>query len=214
MPNTTYRIPYRVSDEMETWLVAQPNRVGPISLGDNYTEITYNHDAAQKTAFLNQWVTRYSVFVNGIGENINKYDNTIYTTSNPPPGGSGVAREDCVADWHVSMTKTNLPITFGDVYNQANSDGKSVQIDTNGKTQVKLQVNWNKIGTGTHTVQVIEVGTANVLISMNVVSGRNTTALTPIPAFATNSVKFYKLQCKTTLATDDPIFEGARIYLK
>jgi thiazole synthase ThiGH ThiG subunit len=62
--------------------------------------------------------------------------------------------------------------------------------------QVKPIVFWNKIGTGTHSVQVLEVGTSNVLISMDVVSGRNTSALTNIPAFATNSVKFYKLQAK------------------
>jgi hypothetical protein len=35
--------------------------------------------------------------------------------------------------------------------------------------QVKPIVFWNKIGTGTHSVQVLEVGTSNVLISMDVV---------------------------------------------
>lgn len=131
-------------------------------------------------------------------------------------GGSATAREDLVAFWDVSSIKTNIGITFVDVYTQANSDGKSVQIDTNGKTQVKLQVNWNKVGTdvGTQTVQVLEVGTANVLITMTVIAGKNTSALTAIPAFATNTVKFYKLQCKSTTAADDPVFESARVYLK
>lgn len=73
---------------------------------------------------------------------------------------------------------------------------------------------WNKIGTGTYSVQVLEVVTSKVLISMDIVSGRNTSTLTSIPAFATNSVKFYKLQAKSTIGADDPVFEGARIYLK
>jgi hypothetical protein len=114
----------------------------------------------------------------------------------------------------LSSTKTNMGTAFVDIYTQINSDGKSVQIDTNGKTQVRLMVFWDKIGTGTHSVQVLEVGTSNVLISMDIVSGRNTSALTNIPAFATNSVKFYKLQAKSTTGTDSPVFEGARTYLK
>jgi hypothetical protein len=48
---------------------------------------------------------------------------------------------------------------------------------------------------------------------MEAVSGRNTSALTNIRAFATNSAKFYKLQAKSTTGADDPVFEGARMYL-
>ena len=49
---------------------------------------------------------------------------------------------------------------------------------------------------------------------MVVVSGRNTSALTNIPAFAINSVKFYKLQAKSITGADYLVFEGARTYLK
>jgi hypothetical protein len=41
-----------------------------------------------------------------------------------------------------------------------------------------------------------------VLISRDVVGGRNTPTLTNIPAFATNSVKFYKLQAKSTTGAE------------
>jgi hypothetical protein len=130
-----------------------------------------------------------------------------------PPGAPG-AREDLVAYWEVTSTKTNIGASFVDIYVNTNADGKSVQIDTNGKTQVRLAVLWNKIGTGTQTVQVLEVGTANVLISLDVVSGRNASALTAIPAALQNSVKIYKLQAKSTTAADDPVFEGCQIFLK
>jgi len=131
-----------------------------------------------------------------------------------PAGGSGTLREELVAQWDVSSTKTNIGVSFVDVYTQTNADGKSVQIDTNGKTEVRLMVLWNKVGTGTQTVQVLEIGTANVLISLDVVSGRNVSALTSIPVALQNSVKFYKLQVKSTTAADDPVLESASIYLK
>ena len=123
-------------------------------------------------------------------------------------------REDLVAHWNLSSTKTNIGTAFVDIFTQTNSDGKSVQIDTNDKTQLRLVVNWNKVGTGTQTVQILEVGTANVLATMNVVSGRNDTGIINIPAFATNSVKYYKIQAKSTTAGDDPVFESASITLK
>jgi len=109
-----------------------------------------------------------------------------------PSGRSGTARESLVAQWDLSSTKTNIGTAFVDIYTQTNSDCKRVQIDTNGKTQVRLIVIWDRIGTSTNSVQMLEVGTSNMLISMDVVSGLNTSALTNIPAFATNSVKFYK----------------------
>lgn len=130
------------------------------------------------------------------------------------PAGGGASTETLYAQWSQSMTKTNIGATFTDVYSQTNADGKSVSIDTNGKTEVKLSINWNKIGTGTQTVQVIDVVGSVVLISMNVVSGYQETALTAIPAGLLNSIKRYKLQAKSTTALDDPIFEGAAIYLK
>lgn len=73
---------------------------------------------------------------------------------------------------------------------------------------------WNNIGTGTHSVKMLEKGTSNVLTSKDVVSGRNSSSLTNIPAFATNSIKFYKLQAKSTTGVDDPVLEYARMYLK
>jgi hypothetical protein len=123
-------------------------------------------------------------------------------------------REDLVAHWDASSTKTNIGLAFVDVYTQTGSDGKSMQIDTNGKTQLRLVVNWNKIGTGTQTVQILEVGTANVLATLTVTSGRNDSGLISIPVFAQNSLKYYKVQANSSTANDDPVFEGATITLR
>jgi hypothetical protein len=124
------------------------------------------------------------------------------------------SREDLVGRWDNSQTKTNIGVAFVDIFTQANSDGKSMQIDTTDKSQLRLVVNWNRIGTGTQTVQILEVGTANVLATMTVVSGRNDSGLIDIPAFAEDAVKYYKVQARSTTAGDDPVFEGATITLK
>lgn len=147
-----------------------------------------------------------------------------YTGIGNPPSASNqyvldqdprlTLREDLAAQWDVSVTLTTIGTSFVDVYTQTNSDGKSAQLDTNGLTWVRLEVLWNKIGSGTQSVQVLEVGTANVLISLDVVSGRNVSSLTAIPGFAQSAVKHYKLQAKSDNGADSPVFEGARLYLK
>jgi hypothetical protein len=182
------------------------------SLHDGTVEATANKGAASGYAGLDAGSKVPTAQLGGVGADSTKFLRGDQSWAVPP--GAGAAREDLVAAWDSSSTKTNIGASFVDIYTQANSDGKSVQIDTNGKTNVKLMVLWNKIGTGTQTLQVLEVGTANVLISMDVVNGRNVSALTAIPAALQNSVKFYKLQAKSTTAADDPVFEGASIYLK
>lgn len=131
-----------------------------------------------------------------------------------PPGGAATVREDLAAQWDLSSPKTNIGSAFVDLYTQAGSDGKSAQIDTTGKTQVRLMVLWSKVGTGVQTVQVLEVGTANVLVSLDVVTGRNVSALVSIPVAMQGRTAFVKLQGKSTVAADDPSLEGARVYLR
>lgn len=127
-------------------------------------------------------------------------------------GAGGTPRQSLVAHWTFTQAKTNIGSAFSNVYVGANSDGKSVPVDTTGKTQARLVVCWNKIGTGTHTVQVVDAAGA-VLISTNVVSGRNDSGLAAIPAGMLDSTDFFRLQAKSTTAADDPVFESAALLL-
>ena len=127
--------------------------------------------------------------------------------------GSGVSSELLAAHWTVSVPKTNIGTSFTNIHPQANSDGKSCWIDLSGKTQVRLCVNWNKVGTGTHTVQVIDAA-GTVLVSMNVGSGLNNSGLIAIPAGLLNAASSFRLQAKSTTSTDDPIFEAASLLIK
>lgn len=103
---------------------------------------------------------------------------------------------------------------FVDIYTQTNSGGKSVQIDTTRKLCNTISI-LEQDRNGTHSVQVLVIGTSNVLISMDVVSGRNTSALTniyrPLQIIALNSIN---CKPKSIIGADDPVFEGARAYLK
>lgn len=122
--------------------------------------------------------------------------------------------EEVVAHWTMSQTKNNIGTSFTDIYDQTNADGKSVHVDFTGQTQYTICINWNKIGTGTQTVRCIDVETpTNILFIKDVISGHNDVDLTDLPTWAKGQKKI-KLQAKSTVDTDNPVFEGCQIRLK
>lgn len=129
-------------------------------------------------------------------------------------GGGGTPRQTLVAHWTRNITKTNIGSAFVDIYNDANASGYELDVDFTGFTQVAATICWNKIGTGTQNVRVVQADdVANVLFDAVVVSGRNPVALVALPAWAIG-VKRLKLQGKSTTSTDDPIFHTCAVYLK
>lgn len=143
----------------------------------------------------------------------NTYSRGDHTHGTPVSGG-GVTRWSLEGHWVMSVTLTNIGIVYKDLYAATNSDGKSILLDTNGKTNVRLIVNWNKIGTGVQSIRVVDVLGVNVLLEMNIVNGRNDSGIIAIPVLFQNSEKFIKLQVKSTVTGDDPVFEAASLYLK
>lgn len=117
-----------------------------------------------------------------------------------------------MAHWSMSQTKSNIGTSFVNVYAQTNSNGKAVFIDTDTFTSVRLHIQWNKVGAGTQTCQVLNGAT--VLVSTDVVSGSNDSGFDAIPAGLLNAENQFSLQCKSTTGTDDPIFENAAIWMK
>jgi hypothetical protein len=129
-------------------------------------------------------------------------------------------RESLVGHWLKERAFTNIGTAFVDICNSANCANNPVSIDTTGKTFVRLDVQWDKIGTGTQTVQLVQCTTSactangTVLVSLNVVSGNNDSGLVSIPSGLLNSVNWYELQAKSTVAGDDPAFRGASVTIK
>lgn len=119
--------------------------------------------------------------------------------------------EMIAAQWHTSVTKSNLSSTFVDVYNAAGYDGFPIYVDFRNRKYFAVVIFWNKLGTGVQSVRAVNNG--NVLFDVEVVNGRNFFNYQDLPAWATG-IKEIRLQCKSTINTDDPIFRGAYIALK
>lgn len=125
--------------------------------------------------------------------------------------------ESMVGSWSTpsGLTKTNLGTTYVDILPTSGAEGNGCDVDGTGVTGYRFYVSWNKnFGSGTHSVQVISQTSSDVLaVISNTVSGRNVTTGT-LPAYFQDLVRSVKLQAKSTVSTDDPIFYGARLYFK
>ena len=169
----------------------------------NDIQIDTNFKVNTKTCAAGQFVSAYT--------NATNLDSFTCAT----PTSSTKRGGDLLASWDSSSTKTNIGTTFVDIFTGTSSNGKGILIDTDTYTQVRLHIQWNKIGSGTQTVQVVDIANAaNVLITLNVVSGSNDSGWVSIPAGLLNAEKDYKLQAKSTVNTDDPVFENGVVWLK
>lgn len=124
--------------------------------------------------------------------------------------------EVLVGTWFAvnGLAKTNIGTSYTDLI-ASQGDGSGTDVDGVGKTTFRLYVGWNKnAGSGTHAIQVISQTTSDVLCSItNLVNGRNV-ATGSIPAFFLNNLRSVKLQAKSTVSTDDPVFGIASLYFK
>lgn len=113
------------------------------------------------------------------------------------------------------LTKQNIGSTYVDLFLGPGTEGCGCDADGAGRTDFRLYVSWNKnSGSGTHDVRVISQTTADVLASStNLVTGKNVVTGT-IPAFFKNNLRSVKLQARSSVSGDDPIFYGAQLYYK
>ena len=199
--------------------------IGSVSL-DDLTDVIITSPAYLSTLFYNgaNWIDK--IFsINSFDVNCSdtqqlnrlQIDNqtgiVTGTCETDETGSGGTPRGGyLMAHWTQSQTKTNIGTSFVNVYPQTNSNGKAILIDTDAFTIARLYVQWNKIGTGTQTCQIINGAT--VLVSTNVINGANDSGFDLIPAGLLNAENPFRIQCKSTTSTDDPIFESASIWMK
>lgn len=123
-----------------------------------------------------------------------------------------------VARWFTpsGLTKTNLGTTYADLFPTSGGEGNGTDIDSTGKNDYRFYVSWNKnAGSGTHSIQIVSQSTSDVLATIsNASTGRNVTTGTIPAGYFTNQIRSIKLQAKSTVSTDDPIFYGAALYFK
>lgn len=182
-----------LSDSAIVDLQSQPNLIQLECMVDA-TVFTFDHTPAQSLAFKKLLATKAGLYNDSLAQYVN------------PRGAQLVYATD------TARTFTNIGTAFVNV--QARSDGMSFGVDTGQYDQVKMIVHWTKIGTGTQTVQIIDKATSTVLISMDVVSGVNVSPTNAISAALQDTSKLYLIQAKSTVAADDPVFEGIRVYMR
>ena len=192
-----YRINQNLPDSVKQEIGAMPNLTAAES-NNISTFYSFDHTPAQSTAF-KKWLNGKL----GLNDDaLSKYTNftgmsTAYTTDYP-------------------VTLTNIGTTFKNVYGR--SDGMSFGVDTDVFEDVRLVVHWTTGAgdTGVHSLRVVDkAAPANVLASFStLVSGSNQGAITPIPTALLGTQKLYLIQVKSTVASDDPVFEGLRLYLR
>lgn len=117
-------------------------------------------------------------------------------------------------DEPAGFTKTNIGTTYIDLFD-ATTDGLGTDVDGTGKNDFRFYVTWSKnFGSGTHDIRIKDQTTSDILATItNMSSGRNVVT-GAIPSFFQENVRSIKLQAKSSVSTDDPIFRGASLYYK
>lgn len=125
--------------------------------------------------------------------------------------------EVLVARWDepaFGSTETNIGTSYTDLFS-ATTDGVGADVDGTGKNNFRFYVTWQKnFGSGTHSIQIKDQTTSDILATITDLStGRNVVTGT-IPSFFQENVRSIKLQAKSTVSTDDPIFRAASLSFK
>lgn len=121
--------------------------------------------------------------------------------------------------WQIQMTLTNIGTTYKDVYPSA-FEGLPLGLDTSGYTKLGIVVAWGKNGgTGTHNIRIVNnADDTQVLVHSEGISGGMVTGTRryyniEIPEDFIDFRGEVKLQAKSSVDTDDPIFYGLWGYL-
>jgi hypothetical protein len=199
MVQKDYTIQKILTDELIQEISAQPNFLGVVGVfGDpSSATFTFNHTTEQEIEFKQFLATKLSGLQN---DSLSQYTQF--------PEGTWVYGT------HEPVTLTNIGSTYRNLYTA--SDGMSFGIDIVTMKELRLQVHWTKVGTGTQSLQIVDKNNqANVLATLpNLSSGNNLGSIVPIPAIFRNTKNLFLIQVKSTVAADDPVFHGLNLYMR
>lgn len=200
-------------DVLEDWIPLQTGVLDiiPEQNGD-YVKITVTCDFQtenDKTNFIAGLEKRLSnVKIGDVPEQITKYieqirtDQLLYMSSR-------------------QVTKTNVGTTFVNLF--TDFSGRPFFADFTGFTKLAFQTYWTKVGSGSQHLRIVDdsggitsdlINTENLGGGNGLVTGDNPLANYTIPASYTNFKGKLRIQVRSTVAADDPVFEGMNIYLR
>ena len=198
MVQIDYKINQNLPDSVKQEIAAQPNLINVESNGTS-SLFSFDHTPAQAITFKKFLNTKIGLNNDALSKYTNKSGGAlVYTTD-------------------TAVTLTNIGSTFKNLFTR--SDGLSFGFDTDVYDQIRLIVHWTRVGTGVSTVQVVDKNTpTNVIASIDIQASGGSSPFVgqwvDIPDIFKNTVGLYLLQVKSTVAADDPVFEGIRIYAK
>lgn len=195
MVETPYEITIPISRKVFNDITSQPNFLSyEGDVQGTYYLLKFDHTPQQSIDFKKYLATKIGL----LDDTLSKYTTfmaaaNVYSSDTP-------------------VVLTNIGTTFKNVHNR--SDGMSFGMDIDVYDTIKIVVHWTYVGTGVHSLQIIEKGaSANVLASISpLTSGVNIGQTVNIPAAFKNTKKLYLIQVKSTVASDDPTYEGIRVY--
>lgn len=198
---------------VESWIPLQSGVLDIVpEQNGSYVKITVTCDFANendRNNFISGLEKRFSnVKINDTPEQISKYieqirtDQLLYMSSR-------------------QVTKTNIGTTFTNLF--TDFSGRPFFADFTGFSRLAFQTYWTKIGTGSQHLRIIDdsgvitsdlINTESLGGGTGLVTGDNALANYTIPAPYTNFKGKLRIQVRSTVAADDPIFEGMNIYLR
>jgi hypothetical protein len=192
------------------WISQQPNLIVlKQSMGDRiYCQ--FDHTPQQEIAFKRQIARKLSqidVGNNTFEDLVNQLeeiqtDQVLYMSSR-------------------QVTKTNIGTTFVNLF--SDFSGRPFFADFTGFTKLAFQTYWTKVGTGVQHLRIVDdsgvivsdlINTENLGGGTGLTTGDNPLVNYTIPAAYVRFKGKLRIQVRSTVAADDPIFEGMNIYLR
>src|SRR5688500_8690421 len=193
------------------WIAQQPNIIRLLPYNGDKIVCEFNHNSQQQKKFKEDLME--TLFSIDVGNNTIelllpqlrqiKTDQSFYKVEFPPNAG---------------ITKTDIGTTYTNIFPDFN--GRPFFIDTTGFKSMAIQILWNKgVGsTGTHNMRIVDdADNTQVIASGSLGTTANSSDDFPsvsIPEAYMNFQGKWRLQAKSTVANDDPIFYSVRLYLR
>src|SRR5215212_7970544 len=185
---------YNLSIQEYNWIRSQPGFVG---IDESFSFVFDHADDIAESDFKTALSNMRGFKLDGINTNIAKFIDEIKT-------------DQLFFTTETAVTKTNVGTAYIDIF--TDFGGRPFFIDTTGFTGMAVQILWTKIGTGTQTLRIVEDSTnIQIIESGSLVTGSNDFSNVVIPQGALNFKGKWRLQCKSTVASDDPSFAGFRL---
>jgi hypothetical protein len=203
-----YEITINNTKRLYNWILTQPNLINIYPYNPDKIYCEFNHTAPEQETFKQNIIERLAEVDIG---------NNTFELLLPKLRQIQTDQYFYSCEFSPGITKTNIGITYVNIF--TDFSGRPFFIDTTGFTKMAIQILWNKAaGTGVHTMRIINDADSTQIIESGSL-GLNAAQSDDFPNvnIPQNFLNFkgkWRLQAKSTVATDDPIFLGFRLYLR